>query len=102
VPVDTTRVFLADDPDLDPPHVRACPTFDVPEEARRESPEVLVELVIGPDGAARTAPIKVVRSSTLALARVAILIALQCDFSPGHVGGRAVRTAARVPIRLQP
>ncbi len=100
--VDTTRVFLADDPDLDPPHLSACPTFNVSKAMRRNSEQVLVELVIAPDGTAQTAPIKVVQSSTLAVARVAILIAQQCAYAPGHVGSRAVRTVVRVPIRLEP
>jgi protein TonB len=88
--VDEPPVLLSGPPLQYPPLLRAAGIEG----------EVIIEVVIGPDGHPEAETLRVVQSTNHGFEQAARDAMVRCIFRPGRVRGAAVRVLIRQPIRF--
>ena len=102
VPVGLAQVFVRAVVD-EPPVLLAGPPLQYPPLLRAAGVdgEVIIEVVIGPDGHPEPGTLRVVRSTNRGFEQAARDAMVRCIFRPGRIRGAAVRVLIRQPIRFE-
>jgi protein TonB len=101
VPVGLAQVFVQAVVD-EPPVLLSGPPLQYPPLLRAAGieGEVIIEVVIGPDGHQEAETLRVVHSTNHGFEQAARDAMVRCIFRPGRVRGAAVRVLIRQPIRF--
>ena len=98
---DSTWLYWWRDEALDTRPRSRCPPFQVPYRPRTND-TIAIEFVVGIDGRAELAPIRIENSGDLAWTVAALMRLEGCRFEPATIAGRPVRALMRHSVALAP